>query len=116
MLLGGSLLSTLEADVFTLAWTHSVEHVEWQEDYRVEPDGLVLIEARVRGSGTGMEPGADAVWAQGWWRYAPRLARLPGITLANSDFGGSYQLCVAGACSPIPRGEALRLAPCAGTE
>ena len=31
---------------FTLAWTHTVEKTEWQEDWRIEGDRLMLAEAR----------------------------------------------------------------------
>jgi hypothetical protein len=61
---GGSRLSlclasagavkTLSIAAFTLAWTHSIEKVEWQEDWRLTPQGLELVQARVKGSGTGM--------------------------------------------------------------
>ena len=58
---------TLHAvSVFTLAWTHSVEHVRWEESWRVTGAGLGIEEARVRGSGAGMEPGDDAVFDGHW--------------------------------------------------
>ena len=45
---------------FTLAWNHTIEKIRWEEDYRVTPDGLLLGEARVKGSGAGMEIPDDA--------------------------------------------------------
>lgn len=50
------VVKTLAVVAFTLAWTHSIEKTEWQEDWRVTPQGLELIAARVKGSGAGMEP------------------------------------------------------------
>ncbi|MEZ5450817.1 MAG: DUF1850 domain-containing protein [Thiolinea sp.] len=33
--------------------------------------GLQLLQARVKGSGAGMEPGDDAVLKDGWWVWQP---------------------------------------------
>ncbi|MFX6230366.1 DUF1850 domain-containing protein, partial [Acinetobacter baumannii] len=33
-------MKSLAVAAFTLSWTHSVEKVEWQEDWRVTPQGL----------------------------------------------------------------------------
>jgi hypothetical protein len=49
-------VKTLALAAFTLVWTHSIEKVDWQEDWHVTPDGLELVQARVKGSGAGMEP------------------------------------------------------------
>lgn len=101
------LALALAADSFTLRWTHSVELSGWQEDWRVEGHTLVLAEARVRGSGAGMEPPEGAVWREGWWVYtAPR--RLPVLRLAVSGAtagrGGGWQLCTADAgCRDLER-------------
>ena len=46
---GGETLR-LAVAAFTLAWTHSVEHVRWEEDWRVTPAGL----AACRGAGPGL--------------------------------------------------------------
>lgn len=73
----------LGADAFTLAWTHSVEKTEWQEDWQVRAGALVLVEARVRGSGAGMEPPEGSVWRDGWWAYRRDLA-VPSLHLAVS--------------------------------
>ena len=46
-------------DHFTLAWTHSIEKVRWEEDYAVRFDAVLgqpvlhAVQARVRGSGAG---------------------------------------------------------------
>jgi hypothetical protein len=33
------VVKTLSIVAFTLVWTHSVEKVDWQEDWRVTPTG-----------------------------------------------------------------------------
>ena len=55
-LASAGLVKALSIATFTLAWTHSIEKTDWQEDWRVTPEGLVLTQARVKGSGAGMEP------------------------------------------------------------
>jgi hypothetical protein len=87
------LAVTLAAPAFTLAWTHSVEKTEWRERWRVAGDTLVLDEARVRGSGAGMEPPEGAVLQDGWWIYRADL-RVPLLRLATSGATGSgWRLC-----------------------
>ena len=54
--------ATLAANAFTLAWTHSIERLRWEEDWRTEGAELVLDGVRVRGHGAGMEPPAGAVY------------------------------------------------------
>ncbi len=98
-LAAGALTAILGTDAATLSWTHSVEKVEWQEDYRAV-DGTLRVEAaRIRGSGAGMEPPADAVLRDGWWTFEPQMARLPALLLAQSGAAGDYRLCWAGKCS-----------------
>lgn len=97
----GALTATLALSSFTLSWTHSIEKVEWREDWRVE-DGLLVPEAAwVRGSGAGMEPPADAVLVDGWWRYRPTLGPQEELVLARSRFAGDYRLCWDGGCRPL---------------
>lgn len=62
---------------FTLAWTHSIEKIRWEEDYRMVGTHLQLVEARIRGSGAGMEPPDGAVLKNGVWHYQPTLPLLP---------------------------------------
>lgn len=102
---------------FTLSWTHSVEKTAWQEDWRVAPDGLVLTEARVKGSGAGMEPPEGAVLEDGWWRYEPRLRPLPRLLLAASgNTGAGWTLCAGGRCVVLgaERGGDAVVEPCPG--
>ncbi len=94
------VVKALQVAAFTLAWTHSVEKTDWQEDWRVTPDGLRLVEARVKGSGAGMEPPPDARLVDGWWRWAPNEAP-PEVVLGNSGAAGEWRICVDGACRTL---------------
>ena len=86
---------------FTLAWTHSIEKIRWEEDYRIESGALELVEARVRGFGAGMEPPQGAVLRDGVWRYRPRLSAQTSLRLARSDYVADYELCVVDQCRPL---------------
>ncbi len=112
---------------FTLAWTHSVEKVRWEEDYEVglsagvdaAPE-LFAVAARVRGSGAGMEPPPDAVLRNGWFEYRPQQRVHAALQLARSGFVPDYELCTAAAgCRPLSAllpsdGGVTRLTPCTG--
>ncbi|ARJ64591.1 hypothetical protein WV31_02310 [Magnetospirillum sp. ME-1] len=95
---GLSLLTS--SDDFTLAWTHSVEKVEWREDWRVESGRLHLHQASVMGSGAGMEPPPEAVLRNGRWVWHPGIAQDE-IVLARSDFTADWRLCVDGVCGEL---------------
>jgi hypothetical protein len=115
----GALAGRVETAAFTLAWTHSVEKVRWEEDWRVTARGLEIVEARVRGTGAGMEPPAGAVLRDGSWHYRPARPPLPELVLADAGVVPDHDLCVAGRCRPlhawlrpVPAGLPVRLAPC----
>ena len=97
-LIAGAKTTILAAAAFTLSWTHSVEKTGWEEDWRLTPSGLVAVEARIQGSGAGMEPPSDAVLRDGWWHYRPALPPLPHLLLARSGTAGSWRLCAGGEC------------------
>ncbi len=97
----GALAATLAVESFTLAWTHSIEKIRWEEDWRIENGRLHLVEARIRGSGAGMEPPAGAILENGTWRYMPDIAPLETLRLAHSSFVPPYELCFAGRCRPL---------------
>ena len=42
--LAGVVWAQVPTADFTLAWTHTIEKIRWEEDYRVTPDGLLLGE------------------------------------------------------------------------
>lgn len=84
----------LAVNAFSLHWVHSVEKVEWQEDWYVESQNLVLETARIKGSGAGMEPADNAILKNGWWEWQPHLPPLKELVLANSNATVSnWQLC-----------------------
>ncbi|WP_265515930.1 DUF1850 domain-containing protein [Nitratireductor luteus] len=83
--------------MFTLSWTHSVEKVEWQERWAVDSAGLRLVEARIQGSGAGMEPPSDAKLIDGWWVYRPSLPPQKQLVLAASGkTEDGWKLCADG--------------------
>lgn len=116
-LAAGALHAFIAATQFTLAWTHSVEKIRWEEDYRVSAGRLVLEEARIRGSGAGMDPPPGAVLRDGAWHYRPHLLPLPALELARSRYTSDYELCLRSACRPLGQwipvsAGPTRLSPC----
>ncbi|WP_374655965.1 DUF1850 domain-containing protein [Dongia sp.] len=103
LLLGAKKL-LLAGSTFTLAWSHSVEKTRWEEDWQVGLAGFQLVEARIAGSGAGMEPPEGAILDGKVWRYRPALAFVEDrLVLARSGAtGGAWQVCGNGACHPIP--------------
>lgn len=93
--------ATLHADRFTLVWRHSIEKVDWEEDYVVAGGWLYLSGARIRGSGAGMEPPDDAVRVGGIYVYRPARRWFRTLDLARSGFVQDYRLCVDGFCRPM---------------
>ena len=112
LLAGGVALAV--SGGFTLGWTHSVERVEWRESWHVADGRLHLDQARVRGSGAGMEPGDGAIRQDGWWVWQPGIA-VPEVTLAASGAtGGGWRLCSDQGCHTIGAvaGQPVVLRPC----
>ena len=117
-LIAGLLIAPL-GDAVTLRWTHSIEKILWEEDYRLEANALRIVEARVRGTGAGMEPPAGAVLRDGAWHYTPLLPPLPRLLLRHSPYVPPYILCATGDCKPVtawlpslPEEAVLELSPC----
>ena len=116
------------ARTFTLAWTHSIEKVRWEEDYIVQastPAGqnlvLAAVKARIKGSAAGMEPPEDAIFKNGWYEYTPAIASTPVLRLTRSEFTADYDLCLADGCQPLsawlPSDHGITLlTPCAKSE
>ena len=99
--LGAVVQAVLPVTAFTLAWTHSVEKVRWEEDWRIEGAMLVAEEARIRGSAAGMEPPPGARLAHGVWHYRPALPPLPELRVTRSPYAPDYELCANGRCTPL---------------
>jgi hypothetical protein len=111
LLLGGKQI-IYATTAFTLAWTHSVEKTRWEEDWRVTPNGLEIVEARIEGSGAGMETPPEARFDGRYWRYHPSLPVQTSLVLARSGMtGGSWQVCFAGACHDLPESRSEVQAP-----
>ena len=100
-LTAGIIAATLPLQAFTLAWTHSIEKIRWEEDYRIVGRRLVLTEARIKGGGAGMEPPVDAILSNGVWRYVPPLAPLETLRLSHSPYTAGYELCDGGHCRQL---------------
>lgn len=100
-LASGTLAAMLSINSFTLAWTHSIEKIRWEEDWQVAGGRLHLQTARIRGSGAGMEPPADAVFKDGVWHYHPKMKPLASVQLAHSPYTAGYQLCSGGQCRAL---------------
>lgn len=101
--LAGVAWAQLPISQFTLAWNHTVEKIRWEEDYRVTRHGLVLMEARIRGSGAGMEVPEDARLENGSWHYRRQVPPLQPLRLGRTPEAGDYQLCVEGTCHFMSR-------------
>lgn len=100
-LVAGSAIAPLMASAITLAWTHSVEKVVWEEDWRSTLAGLELVEARVRGSGAGMEPPPEATLAHGVWSWKPNLPPQAQVIMRRSGATADWRICIAGQCRPM---------------
>ena len=99
--MAGVLRATLPTSELTVAWDHSVEKTRWEERYRIDGTRLRLVEARVMGSGAGMEPPPDATLRGGWWTWHPSLAPLPQLRLTLSPFTRDYDLCWRRRCQTL---------------
>ncbi|MFV0410372.1 MAG: DUF1850 domain-containing protein [Paracoccus sp. (in: a-proteobacteria)] len=114
-LLIGAVALSLSGDSFTLDWTHSVEKVSWREQWQLDPGGLHLRQAAVKGSGAGMEPGPDARLRNGWWVWQPDLAPVEKLVLAASGATPSaWKLCDGADCRDLGAmpGAPITLRPC----
>jgi hypothetical protein len=94
-------VKTLSIAAFTLAWTHSIEKTAWQEDWLVTPAGLQLTQARIKGSGAGMEPPPEARLVDGWFQWSPPPISRPEVVLGNSGAAGEWHLCREGGCQTL---------------
>lgn len=95
---GGKAIA-VAASLFTLSWTHSVEKIRWEEDWRLTPAGLEIVQANVKGSGAGMEIPDGAVKKDGGWAYRPAIGPQREIVLARSGAtSGGWRICGEGKC------------------
>lgn len=111
--LAAGLALVSPGETFQLIWTHSVEKVEWREDWRIRDGRLILEQASVAGSGAGMEPPPEAVFRDGRYLWRPGTV-VEELVLARSDFTGDWRLCQGGTCRTLPAAESgvTRLSAC----
>jgi hypothetical protein len=104
-LVAGNLQVEIPTNRFTLRWQHSIEKIDWEEDYLVAGDWLFLDSARVRGSGAGMEPPVGSFYAKGVWQYRPEpdMRWTRSLQLTRSEFARDYDLCVNGTCQALSK-------------
>jgi len=95
------VVKALSVAAFMLSWTHSVEKIEWQEDWVIAPQGLEVVAARVKGSGAGMEPPPEARLVNGWFQWTPKPLFLHQVALGNSGVAGEWRLCTHGSCRTL---------------
>lgn len=100
-LVAGAVVAPLMAGTVTLAWSHSVEKVLWEERWRQTPAGLVMDEARVRGSGAGMDPPPDAHLVDGAWTWTPAVPPLSEMVMRRSGATADWRVCIAEVCRPM---------------
>lgn len=80
--------------------------------------GLQVVEARVKGSGAGMEPPESAVLKDGWRVYAPKVGPQRRVVLAASGATGDGEtLCTVQGCRELGKapGGTIVLEPCEPT-
>ncbi|MBA1279097.1 DUF1850 domain-containing protein [Stutzerimonas stutzeri] len=99
--LAGVVWVQVPTPAFTLAWNHTIEKIRWEEDYRVTPDGLLLGEARIKGTGAGMEVPDDAQLRDGSWHYQRQLPPLQPLRVGRTPEAGDYQLCFDQRCHAL---------------
>lgn len=114
----------MPVNTFTLAWNHSIEKTRWEEDYSVlylDKPVLKANTARIKGTGSGMEPPSDAVLHNGWYQYQPHQLPETPLRLTRSEFTPDYELCIRGNCQPMENyfpsdGNITLLYPCTKAE
>lgn len=99
-LLGGQPIR-IPTDRFELSWIHSVEKMEWREEWTVQADGIKPSAGWVKGSGAGMEPPAGSRLKDGWWVYEPEIPVQDRVVFAASTFTATHTLCVEAVCQPL---------------
>lgn len=118
-LAAGGVIKVLQISAFTLAWTHSVEKMRWSEQWVVTDRGLEIVQARVQGSGAGIDPPKGAELVDGAYQWKPDRPPLKELILANSGAAGEWRICID-ACRTLAdyfdarvAGPTTRVTPCA---
>lgn len=100
-LMAGQVVAPLMVGAMTLAWTHSVEKIAWEEDWRATPAGLEIVEARVKGSGAGMEPPPEARLVNGSYAWKPTVPPQAEVVMRRSGATADWRICIEGQCRPM---------------
>ena len=116
-LAAGAVAVSLGTSEITLSWRHSVQKTLWEEVWRAGPDGVTLVEARIQGSGAGMEAPPDARLVDGFWRWTPQLPPQREVVMRRSGATADWQVCIAGRCRTMgefvpPETDPVRLTAC----
>ena len=122
-LAAGGVSASLAVGRFTLSWQHSIEKTEWRESWAVSAAGLMPVEARVQGTGAGMEPPPDARLKDGWFIWRPTLPPQQKLSYPDSAYTRPMRLCLPGRpCRPLrsflpkgaPKDQPVVLSPSCG--
>ena len=92
-----------------------VEKIEWQEDWIINHNQLEIVEARVQGSGAGMEVPEGSKFVDGWWIYRPKDIKTNELLLATSNTNiQNWKICFNGSCSVLKNNEEqpIKIYPC----
>jgi hypothetical protein len=101
-LAAGGVSVSLAFGHFTLSWQHSIEKIEWRESWALSASGLVPVEARVQGTGAGMEPPPEARLKDGWFIWRPTLPPQQKLSYPDSAYTTPMRLCLPGKpCRPL---------------
>jgi hypothetical protein len=101
-LAGAGELLRIAATAFTLSWTHTIEKTLWVESWMVTRQALVLTEVKIKGSGAGMEPPAEARLVDGWYVWHPDDQQRPAISLRRAPEAGDWTFCASSVpCAPL---------------
>ena len=101
-LTAGASVVALALSGFSLSWTHSVERIEWREEWRLTDRGLAVEAASVKGSGAGMELPDGAVLRDGAWHYRPVLPAQKNVSFADAGRkGDDWTFCARGLCRHV---------------
>ena len=114
-ILSGAKLTTVAASLFTLSWTHSVEKIEWHEKWGLMNSHLKMIEARMQGSGAGMDPPEGSIFSDGWWIYSPKEFKIKELLLSTSNTQiENWKICYNGTCKILKKNQEkpIKIFPC----
>lgn len=80
---------------------HSIERTRWEEHYVVKDDRISVTQARVEGTGAGMDPGEGARFDGSGWVWKPAIGPQREIALTLSPYSTDYRLCAGGRCRSL---------------